>query len=171
MALSAYNNSVHSTTKMTPYEALYHRPSVQVCDVLLANQLPFGTAPHSVSDFILDLRRKAELINNTLLENTHIAQAKQKQQYDRFVHDNATFKAGDHVKITNFRTRPGHSKGLEPRFVGPYAIAKQTSSLNYDLHSDQLPGEHVHYNRMTKYHMRRAVIAKQTDMTHNKIID
>ena len=159
MALSAYNNSVHSTTKMTPFEALYHRPSVQVSDVLLANQLPFGTVPHTVSDFILQVRRSAEHISNVLLDNTQRAQHKQKEQYDRFTRDNVQFKVGDSVKITNFRQRPGTAKGLEPKFIGPYSIVKRTSNLNYDLQSDSLPREHVHFNRIEKYHQRRAVIA------------
>ena len=160
MALSAYNNSLHSTTQLSPYEALYHRPSVQVSDVLLANQLPFGTAPHTISDFILDVRRKAEQINETLLKNTQLAQTKQKQQYDRFVRDKVSFTEGDMVKITNFRVRPEHSKRFEPKFIGPYCVARQHSNLKYALDSALLPAEHVHYNRMEKCHMRRAVIAR-----------
>ena len=159
MALSAYNNSIHSTTRMTPYEALYHRPSVQVSDVLLNNQLPFGTKPHTVADFILRVRRSAEHISKMLLDNTQRAQAKQKLQYDRFARDNNEFELGDSVMITNYRQRPGHTKSFEPKFIGPYTIAERITDLNYKLKADNLPSEIVHFNRMEKYHTRRAVIA------------
>ena len=33
-------------------DSILHRPSAQVCDVLLSNKLPFGTAPHTVSELV-----------------------------------------------------------------------------------------------------------------------
>lgn len=158
MALSAYNNSYHSTIKMTPFEALYHRPPVQLSDVLLSNQLPSGTIPRSVSDFVIELRERAERINEILTENTKIAQYKQKKQYDKFVRDKVSFKKGDKVKIINYRTHKDHSKGFEPKFNGPYSITNQ-QGLNYDLNSDSLRDELVHYNRMEKWYSRRAPTA------------
>ena len=154
MALSAYNNSYHSTIKMTPYEAQFGRPSTQISDVIMHNQLPHDTKPSDVNDFTLQLRRSAEHISRMVQENTAQAQDKQKRSYDKFVKNNAQFHVGDTVKITSFRHRIGLSKSFEPKFAGPYSIGERVNDLTYKLQSPVLRPEVVHYNRMLKFHLR-----------------
>ena len=43
MAISAYNNSYHSSIKMTPYEAQFGRKLILVSDVIMNHQLPAST--------------------------------------------------------------------------------------------------------------------------------
>jgi transposase InsO family protein len=95
MAISAYNNSYHSTIKMTPYEAQFGRKPVIVAEVIMNNQLPADTRIKDISEFTVALRRSAEYISEIIRENTINAQAKQKFFYDRFVKDRAQFHVGD----------------------------------------------------------------------------
>lgn len=154
LAISAYNNSHHSSIRMTPFEALFGRKSVLVADVIMNHQLPPNTRLRDVSDFTFALRRSADYISSVINENSRVAQAKQKAQYDKFVKDRAAFKVGDLVKINNCRRRVGSSKAFEPKFIGPYKIAKILGDLNYLLESPCLPQEIVHYNRLSRFYDR-----------------
>ena len=155
MAISAYNNSFHSSIKMTPYEAQFGRPSVIVADIIMNHQLPANTRLKDISEFTVALRSNAARINELIRENTIKAQLKQKYFYDRFVKDRATYNIGDMVKITNYRYREGHSKAFEPKYLGPFEITKLLGELNYQLESPNLQMQIVHYNRMSRYHQRR----------------
>jgi hypothetical protein len=109
LAISAYNNSYHSSIRMTPFEALFGRKSVLVADMIMNHQLPSSTRLRDVSDFTIALRRSAEYISSVINENSRVAQARQKIQYDKFVKDRATYKVGDLVKINSCRRRVGLS--------------------------------------------------------------
>ena len=164
MAISAYNNSYHSTIKMTPYEAQFGRKPVIVAEVIMNNQLPANTKIKDVSQLTVALRKSAEFITEIIRENTINAQAKQKFYYDRFVKDRAQFHIGDMVKINNYRSRIAHSKAFEPKFLGPYKITKILGELNYQLESTILPPQIVHYNRMTHFHVRSEFISEPKEV-------
>ena len=74
LSISAYNNSYHSTLKMTPFEAMFGRPSVLVSDVLLNNKLPADTKLKDVSQFIKVLRLNADYVSALIGEHTGQAQ-------------------------------------------------------------------------------------------------
>ena len=135
LSISAYNNLYHSTLKMTPFEAMFGRPSVLVSDVLLNNKLPADTKLKDVSQFIKVLRLNADYVSALIGEHTGQAQQRQKLNYDKFVKNKAVYKIGDMVKINNFRVRPGHSKAFEPKFLGPYRVVAFLGDLNYRLES------------------------------------
>ena len=150
MAISTYNNSFHSTIKMSPYEALYARKPVLVADVILNNQLPANTRLADVSNFICGLRRSAESISKIIARNTIEAQQRQKQYYDRFTRNRVKFEIGDSVLIFNYRTRIGFSKAFEPKLLGPFVVKRILGDLNYEIESAVYGKEIVHYNRMQK---------------------
>ncbi len=164
LAISAYNNSYHSTVKVTPYEAIFGRPSVQVTDILLSNQLPSSTKLRDVAEYIKAIRLNADYINSHIRSSTTAAQARQKKYYDRFVKDKATFKVGDHVKIKNFTVRPGHSKAFEPKFLGPYLVTELLGDLNYRLEGDNMRQFVVHYNRMSHFQVREGSTRLSTQL-------
>jgi len=151
MAISAYNNSYHSTIRMTPYEALFGRPSVKVSDIILNSQLPGDTKVKDVAEFTLALRKAALNVNRIIEENTRIAQIKQKEQYDKFVRDTRTFKIGDLVKIRNSKHKKDATAAFEPKFIGPYKIVKLLGDLDFYLVSPSLKPETVHYNKLFHY--------------------
>lgn len=154
MAISAYNNTVHSTTGLTPFTAMFGRPSVLVADVLLNNKLDAGTKLKDVSYFIKALRINADYVCELIKEHTGVAQKRQKNNYDRFVKDRAFYKVGDTVKIDNFKVRPGFSKAFEEKFHGPYVISDLCGDLNYRLTAPDRKTIVVHYNRMSHFNVR-----------------
>ena len=132
MAISSYNNSYHSSINMSPYEARFGARPTLVADVIMNNATMDNKSGH-LGDFISGLKTAAEHINNILNYNKNLAQTRQKLQYDRSTHASAFYKIGDLVKVTNFRTRPGHSKAFEPKFIGPYKIIACLNEFNYEL--------------------------------------
>ncbi len=156
-AISAYNDSNHSTIKMSPFEAIFHVKPVLVADVILNRQLTANTKLNDVSQYIFGLRRAASVVNKMIKQQTELAQIKQKRNYDRFVKDKVQYKVGDQVSITNFRCRPGHSKSFEQKFIGPYTITRLLGEVNYEIHSPQLGTERVHYNRLKQFHVRNSI--------------
>ena len=115
MALSAFNNSFHSTIKMTPFEAQFHRHSIQVSDVFMNNQL----RDEAVSRRRINSQTSSISSShqpNAAREHT-LAQHKKKQYYEQFVHDKATFNIGDTVKINNFSIALGYRSRSNKSFL------------------------------------------------------
>ncbi len=156
LAVSAYNSSVHSSIGMSPYEALFARPPVNVVDCIVRNQLPSDTKMGNVHLFVEDLKLTALKINGIIEENTRVAQAKQKHYFDRFVKNASEFNVGDLVKIDNFRVRVGHSKSFEPKFLGPFKIINVLGEdrLTYEILDLAGKIQRVHYKRLHKYYAR-----------------
>jgi len=160
LVINAYNNYFHSTIGMTPYEALFGRPSVKVADVILNNQLPSGTVTNDISEFVLRLRRASENLNKIISENTAAAKIQQKESYDRFVQNKTQFRIGDSVKITNFSKPIGSVSAFVPKFLGPYTISSiDENQLVFTLESPSLATQKVHYNRLSHYQIRPGVVS------------
>jgi len=159
MAISAYNNSQHASIQMTPYEALFGRPSVLVSDVIMNNQLPANTRIKDISDFTFGLRRAANRINQMILDNTTAARQRQKDNYDKFLHNKEIFMVGDKVKINNVRKLVGLSKAFSAKFLGPYTITKCINDLVYVIQAPGVPDEVVHYNRLFRFYSRDVDVA------------
>ncbi len=149
LAVAAYNSANHASTGMSPYEALFARPPVNVIDLIIGNELPEDTKRGNVSEFVKQLKLQALRINGT-------AQAKQKHYHDKFVRDAAEYRVGDKVKINNYRARINRSKAFEPKFLGPYEVTKICGDLTYEINNGKTPLK-VHYKRMHKYHERNEI--------------
>ncbi len=154
LAINSYNSAFHSTIGMSPFEALFARPPVSAVDVILANKLDPSTKASCISEFVRQLRVKAVQINDLIEQNTKISQERQKFGYDKSVTKLHNYKIGDLVKIKNFRTRLGHSKSFENKFIGPFKIVRLLGDLDYELINQAGKIERVHYNRMYQYHAR-----------------
>lgn len=154
LTISAYNNSVHSSTGVSPYEAMFNRQPVMVADIIMNNKLPINTAVKDVADFTLAMRNRAHKLNSLIFDNNEIASAKQKHYYDRFVRNNTKFQVGDLVKINNTGKSVGLVKSFMPKFIGPFQITRILGDLNYQLESANLKTQIVHYNKLSKFNNR-----------------
>ena len=162
MAISAYNNSYHSSIKMSPFEAQFGRSPVLVADIIMNNQLPPNTRVRDIADYTIALRKSAAYIQDMVLQNSEAARIRMKKNYDRFIQDRIIFKIGDYVKINNFRIRVGKVKSFEPKFLGPYKITRKITALDYQLKAPNLKTEIVHYNRMHRYTIRDQHVNKSS---------
>jgi hypothetical protein len=123
-----YNTSYHTTTHMTPFEAVYgHKPPS------VLSYLP-GASKVQAVDQILTVR---EAILRTLKENLVMAQSRMKQQANQG-HSECQFAEGDQVflrlqpyKQTSLKAK--HCQKLAPKFYDPYTILKWVGQVAYQL--------------------------------------
>ncbi|RNA25141.1 integrase core domain [Brachionus plicatilis] len=133
-SISAYNSSKQSSTKYSPYEVL------------------FGKAPVLLTDVILNSLTER---NECVRQNLEIARDRQKKSYDKFVRDNLVFEEGDLVLLINSRNKPGESKSLKQRAIGPFKIVKALGELNYSvMNLVDKKMQTVYYYRLLKFKHR-----------------
>jgi hypothetical protein len=130
----AYNNTVHATTKVTPFYANYLRHPLAT---------PFS--PLTVSSPSADAERTAEHlldVHARMTENIIDAQAKWVKHAAKHRQD-SPFKVGDLVWVqTRNMASLRPAKKLDFRKIGPYPIIAQINPVTYRV---QLPPDvHVH---------------------------
>jgi hypothetical protein len=123
----SYNNSYHSSIRMTPYEALYGRKCrTPLCWAKVRDKSIIG--PEIIQETTLKIK--------SIQEKIRTAQNRQKSYANKRQRP-LEFNEGDHVflKVTPklglrcvFRT-----KKLCPRYVGPFLILKRIGPVAYQL--------------------------------------
>jgi hypothetical protein len=139
-----YNTSYHTTTRMTPFEAV----SGQKLPLVLSYFS--GVSKVQAVDQTLIVR---EAILHTLKENLVMAQNHMKQQGDQG-HSEHQFEEGDQMFLQlqpykQTSLKDDHFQKLAPKFYGPYIILKHVGKVSYQLaltsHSKLHPVFHVSY--------------------------
>ena len=154
-SIVAYNTTVHSSSKFSPYEANYGRAPITLADVMLST--PVDLSERSTSDYVVQLKQNASRINKKINEHLDKAHQKQKKYYDRFVNDVVKFNVGDLVLLNNERKLVGESKSFRVRALGPFKVISKFNDVNYKIISTEGKVQTVHYNRLRKYHLRENV--------------
>ena len=82
-----------------------------------------------------------------------------KSNYDKYRKPDPIFHPGDLVLVARHRRANGRTKKLNPRFIGPYQVAKRVSSICYLV--EDLPYNRrkrvwrrfkAHSSQLRKYH-------------------
>jgi hypothetical protein len=114
-----YNTSYHTTTRMTPFEAVYGQKPPLVLSYML------GVSKVKTVDQKLTVR---EAILYTLKENLVMDHNRMKKQVDQSLSEQQ-FAKGDQVfpwlqpyKKTSLKVK--HCQKLAPKFYGPYTVLK-----------------------------------------------
>ena len=123
----SYNNSFHTSLKMSLYEALYGRK----CRTPL-NWSQTGDSRIFGTDLMLEAEKQVREIRDRL----QLAKSRQKSYYDA-KHRHISFEPGEHVYlrvtpmkgINRFQTRGK----LAPRFIGPFPIMSRVVIVAYQL--------------------------------------
>ena len=144
---SAYNTSVHTGSKYTPFELVNARKYKFPIDVKLANETNYNQSKIKNIKSKIDNGFEAREI---ALENLKKSQQNYAYYYNLNRND-IEFEVGDYVFVNN----PGeHIKKIESRWYGPFKIIEKISRLNYRL---ELPQDHsrkhdvFHIRRLKKY--------------------
>jgi hypothetical protein len=123
-----YNTSYHTTTHMTPFEAIYGQnpPSI-------LSYFP-GVSKVQAVDQTLTSR---EAILHTLKENLVMAQNRMKQQADQG-RSECQFEEGDQVFLqlqpyNKNSLKDNHCQKLAPKFYGAYIVLKRVGQVAYQL--------------------------------------
>jgi hypothetical protein len=119
-----YNNSRSSTTKITPFMALYgYNPELRfdVEDTATKGETP------AARDRVLRLKELRDRLKEELLK----AQERQAKYYNQR-HQPMLFKRGSLVKLSTRNLRLKDKK-LQPRWIGPFRILRRIGSQAYQL--------------------------------------
>ena len=133
----SYNTSTHSSTKVSPFEAVYGQPPPT-----LLSYIPGTTKVQAVDDLL----RTRDQILSDLRHNLIVARDRMKSQADQHRWD-VVFDVGDFVylKLQPYRQKSvvfRSSLKLSPRFFGPYKILAKVGLVAYKL---ELPvGSQIH---------------------------
>jgi hypothetical protein len=124
----SYNTSVHSATKMTPFEAVYGVPPPT-----LLMYVPGTSNVQAVDGYL----RNRDAILCELRKNLSLAQARMKCQADQRRRE-VNYEVGDFVylKLQPYRQTSvafRSSLKLSPRYFGPYQITEKVGPVAYRL--------------------------------------
>lgn len=124
----SYNTSVHSSTKISPFEAVYGQPPPT-----LLSYIPGTTKVQAVEDL---LRSRGEILRE-LRRNLADARDRMKIHADQHRRE-VVFEIGDYVylKLQPYRQKTvafRSSMKLSPRFFGPYKVLARIGPVAYKL--------------------------------------
>jgi transposase InsO family protein len=132
----AYNNSRSSSTKITPFQALYgYDPDLRIDINSAADSATKGEAP-AAYERIIRLHELRERLKEQLLQS----QERQTKYYNQR-HIPKLFKRGNLVKLSTRNLRLKDKK-LQPRWIGPLRVLERIGAQAYRL---ALPEK---YNRL-----------------------
>lgn len=127
----AYNNSYHSSIGMTPFEALYGRPSRS-----LLCWMEFGETALLGPDLVQQTTETIKVIT----QKSETAQSRQKSYADKRRRI-LEFKVDGYIflKVSLWKRimRFGKKEKLETRFVGPFRVIQRVGKVAYKLELPQ----------------------------------
>ena len=125
----AYNTSVQSSTRVSPFRALYGRDPKLPPEIHPDDE---GPRHSEASDWWFYLRQHLPLIRRSLLHNLQVAQSRQKKLYDTGRKEVA-YADGDLVMLYYPVRKKGLNESLLHRWIGPYKIEARIRSNTYRL--------------------------------------
>ncbi|GJV18918.1 transposon ty3-G gag-pol polyprotein [Tanacetum coccineum] len=134
----SYNTSVHSASKMTPFEAVYGRPPPRVL-----TYVPGTSKVQAVEEFLID----RDKVLHDLRSNLLAANDRMKSKADSRRRE-VEFSVGDlvYLKLQPYRQSTVAvrlSAKIGPKFFGPYKILERVGPVAYRL---ELPPEALIHN-------------------------
>ena len=129
-AVFAINTSVQASTLTVPFQALFGLLPRLPVEALLP-QVPDPEAGEGRDE-------QMERLRASMAARSQAAQQRQKANYDRRRLPTQAFSTGDLVVVRRKATKKGIPKKLQPRYVGPFEIARQLSATTYEVRD--LPG-------------------------------
>ncbi len=129
-ATHAYNTSVQASTKVSPFRTLYGRdprfpPEIHTIDT---SNPKYSDA----ADWWLYLHQTQPLLRRAIQHNLHIAQQRQKKNYDQRRKE-VTYQPDDLVLLYFHVRRRGLRESLIHRWIGPYRVIEPLRANSYRL--------------------------------------
>jgi len=143
----AFNNKVHTATKMSPFQVNYRREPRMGFDIRKKGK------NKKTEEFIKEMKERHEEARTALVK----AQEEMKRQADRSRKEAEEYKVGDKVLIStkdfSMELRKRVTKKLTEKFIGPYVVRKIVSENAVELELPALLRVHlvVNVRRLVKY--------------------
>jgi hypothetical protein len=120
-ALFAYNSSVHSTLKETPFYLNYARQPRTITDVITDDDLLQRKTVHAYAHEVVE---KLKAVHEQVFDILQAVNTKRQQDIDNDEVDSDMLTVGDSVFLYNETTPVNRSRKLIKRWTGPYVITK-----------------------------------------------
>ena len=144
----AYNTAAQATTGFSPYFLLYGREPSNTIDTILPYK-PDESESTPLSEAAQHAEECRQLARSFSTEDQW--QQQSRQPGDRSA---PTFSPGSLVWLRVPATAPGRSAKLVAKYLGPYRVVEQTSSVNY-LVEPITPSTHLRYRGRELVHVSR----------------
>lgn len=138
----AYNNTVHTETKYTPFELVFGK-----IGILPSNLIQEIDPLYSFDNYPLELKYRLQTANADARKNLIASKVKRKQYFDKKNHcKSVSYKIGDKVLLKNC----GENNKQKAIFKGPYKVIENKDS-NVVIRIDSRLVE-VHKDRIKFYY-------------------
>ncbi|CAB3992292.1 Transposon Ty3-G Gag-Pol poly [Paramuricea clavata] len=149
LALFAYRNSVHSSSGVSPFQAIYGR---EATTPLVLMNTETEVKEQFISNYCDELEKTLKDVHRSIKTNIDVAQSKQKKGYDEHndVDRSTALKEGDRVWLNNKAVPKGLSRKFHSPWTGPYVVIKRLGKVNYHIKPGSGNGKTkvVHRNRL-----------------------
>lgn len=119
------NNTVNSSTKMTPSKLLLGYDQRNHKDISLKNMID------QLAEIDNDLLKERQTSRDMAIEANEKIRNYNKLYYDRSHKIPSKYQEGDYVLVRDLLTKPGESKKFKPKYKGPYMITKALNKNRY----------------------------------------
>jgi len=154
--LFAIRDTVNRTTGFTPFEVVYPFQVRGPLAILKDAWTDTTSEGKLIAQYVLEVRRRHEIVMEEVLNAHEHAQETQKNWYDRRARARQ-YVEGQQVLVLNMQRK----NKLESIWTGPYPILKRVNDVNYVV--ELTPNKHVtyHVNLFKPYVKRKEAVVCQ----------
>ena len=150
LALFAYRTSIHRSSGVSPFKAVYGREAVSPLTLIDGENMSTKGLSGNYCDELEQTLRK---VHKHVANNISLAQKRQKKDYDKATKVESTqLKPGDRVWLNSKAIPKWKSRKFHQEWTGPYEVLRQLGRVNYHIKSEvgKAKTKVVHQNRLKR---------------------
>ena len=155
LALFAYRTSIHRSSGVSPFKAVYGREAVSPLTLIDGENM--STRGLLSGNYCDELEKTLRKVHKHVANNISLAQKRQKEDYDKATKVESTqLKPGDWVWLNSKAIPKGKSRKFHQEWTGPYEVLHQLGRVNYHIKPEvgKAKTKVVHQNRLKRLESR-----------------